>query len=75
MKSLWRRVGLKLLEEALSVKIQLIVAATILLICGKLDSNSYATIVVSLGAGRVLIDSIVAYRYKKVSISEEPPQE
>jgi len=51
---------LKIIEETVSVKIHLIIIATIALFYGKIEGTQWASIITALGLGRVLIDSIVA---------------
>lgn len=75
MEKILKKILSKLLEEALSVKIHILVLVTYLLWRGKIDPSTYGTIVISIALGRVLVDSIVANRTagKPINGPEENP--
>lgn len=60
----------KLLDETVSVKVHILVGASVLLWCGKISDTVWSTVVVSIGLGRVLIESIVASKINDTDTQE-----
>lgn len=55
----------KLIQEACSLKVHIIALSTVLLVKKDITPSVWSQVVIAIGLGRVLIDSIIAINAKK----------
>ena len=65
MKEYWEHIIKKFISFAVSLKVYILTATTVLLIIDKINEQTWSTVIIAIALGRIAVQGIATYGEKK----------